>query len=66
MTFHESYGSLPVHIFRMTKRFNIPPAEFDQLLDMFGRVVTDWEAMYDYITANVNSLNGMFYMPLNW
>jgi hypothetical protein len=64
MTFHESYGSLPTHILRMCKRFNIPPAEYDMLLVKFGEVVTDWDAMYDYIAENVNPNNGMFYMPL--
>lgn len=66
MTFHESYGSLPLHILRMTKRFNIPPAEYDELLRMFGEVVTDWQAMYTFITANVNPNNGMFYMPVRY
>jgi hypothetical protein len=65
-TFHESYGELPTTIFRKLKRFNIPPAEYDELLDMFGTVVTDWDAMAAFINANVNPNNGMFYMPLNW
>ena len=63
-TFNEFYGEMPTTIWRKVKRFNIPPAEYDMMLMLFGEVVTDWDAMAQFINDNVNPKNGMFYFPM--
>lgn len=50
MTFHESYGTLPVHILRMVRKFNVSPSDYDMLTDTFG---TDWDGMREAITDNI-------------
>lgn len=60
MTFHESYGELPVHMLRMVNRMNISPADWLMLEIRFG---TDFESMRDYINTHRNPSNGSFTYP---
>lgn len=59
MTFHESYGSLPKSTLRLIRKFNVSPADFDQMLDMFmGPVPDGWVWVNDHIVSN--SETGMY------
>lgn len=61
MTFHESYGALPVSTLRLVKRYNVSPADFDFMLDQFmGPVPDGWKWVNDHIVTN--SPNG-YYQP---
>jgi hypothetical protein len=61
MTFHESYGELPVHMLRMVQRMNISPSDWMMLELQFEG---DFEAMRDFILAHRNKSNGSFIYPL--
>ena len=50
MTFHESYGMLPKHLLRMVKRFNVSPADWNELTDLHG---TDWEGIREVIINSI-------------
>lgn len=67
MTFHESYGNLPVNILSLVKRFNVSPADFDMMLDLLGfegivdgvhDAKTAWQAIGQHIVSN--SETGMY------
>lgn len=60
MTFHESYGELPVHMLRMVKRMNISPSDWMMLELQFD---SDFEAMRDFINLNRSKTNGSFIYP---
>lgn len=60
MTFHESYGELPVHMLRMIDRMNISPADWMMLEVRFEQ---DFEAMRDFINLNRHPVNGSFTYP---
>lgn len=60
MTFHESYGELPVHMLRMVNRMNISPSDWMMLEIQFD---SDFEAMRDFINANRSKSNGSFIYP---
>lgn len=66
MTFHESYGNLPVKTLRLIRKHNVSPADFDMMTDLLGNVayqgngVIDWSVIDDHITSN--SWNG-YYRP---
>ena len=60
MTFHESYGELPVHLLRMVKRMNISPSDWMMLELQFAQ---DFEAIKDFINANRSQSNGSFIYP---
>lgn len=60
MTFHESYGELPVHMLRMVNRMNISPSDWMMLEIQFD---SDFEAMRDFINENRSKTNGSFIYP---
>lgn len=55
MTFHESYGELPKRVLTLIRRYNISPADYDQILNAFGYVYgdsdIDWTSVVTYIEA---------------
>lgn len=56
MTFHESYGTLPKSTLRLVKKFNVSPADFDLMLDMFsGTVQEGWSWVDQHIQENSKS-----------
>lgn len=61
MTFHESYGELPVHMLRMVKRMNISPSDWMMLELQFDG---DFERMRDFINLNRHPSNGSFIYPM--
>lgn len=62
MTFHESYGDLPVSTLRLVKRANVSPMDFEMLLDKFGRVDTHFPDVERFIKEH--SVDGMYRPPL--
>lgn len=59
MTFHESYGALPMSTLRLIRKHNVSPADYDMMLDMFmGPVPDGWSWVDDHIVSN--SETGMY------
>lgn len=58
MTFHESYGNLPVKTLRLIRKNNVSPADFDMMTDILGNVayqgngVIDWSVIDSHIVEN--------------
>ena len=53
MTFDEYYGHLPKDVLRLVKKYNVSPADFDIMLDMFmGPVPDGWSWVKDHIVSN--------------
>lgn len=57
MTFHESYGNLPVSTLRLVRKHNVSPADFDYMTDILG-MANDWSVIDDHIVSN--SETGMY------
>ena len=51
MTFHESYGSLPLKTLRLIRKYNVSPADFDQMTDLLG--LSAWVTMSAEETCTV-------------
>jgi hypothetical protein len=66
MTFHESYGELPVSILRLYRRHNVSQSDHDIILANFGKSYGDvdipWGAVLDFVLANVQ--DGTFRLPI--
>lgn len=62
MTFHESYGELPVSTLRLIKRNNVSPADYEMLLYKFGNVDTHFPDVEAFIREH--SPDGMYRPPL--
>lgn len=67
MTFHESYGNLPVKTLRLIRKFNVSPADYDDMLDILNPWIDgddsmpgrpDWDAIDEHIASN--SETGMY------
>lgn len=56
MTFHESYGHLPVTTLRLVRKYNVSPADLDFMLDQFSE--NNWNVVNDHIVDN--SASGMY------
>lgn len=52
MTFHESYGDLPKRLLTMVRKYNVSPADWDALRDLFG---DEWTAIMEFIDTNSTS-----------
>lgn len=50
MTFHESYGNVPVSILSLIRRYNVSPADFDLMTDLLGNGT--WEGIAVHIIEN--------------
>jgi hypothetical protein len=64
MTFHESYGDLPVSTLRLIKRANVSPADYEMLLYKFGYVDTHFPDVEQFIRDHMK--NGMYWPPLHY
>lgn len=65
MTFHESYGSLPVSTLRLVKKHNVSPTDLDSILDQWGGTVEDdWKWVNSHIIEN--STCGMYQPRFYW
>ena len=58
MTFHESYGKLPVSTLRLVRKYNVSPADLDLATDLLG--YGTWEDINEHIVSN--SVAG-YYIP---
>lgn len=61
MTFDEWYGPLPVKTLRLIRKFNVSPADFDDMLDRFmypDEGKTLWDMIDEHIVSN--SETGMY------
>lgn len=63
MTFHESYGTLPVKTLRLIRKYNVSPADFDLITDILGLAAysamgIDWSVLDEHIVSN--SETGMY------
>lgn len=64
MTFNESYGWLPTSTFRLVRKHNVSPADFDYMTDVLGMEAwqepgdgcnvghADWSVIEDHIVRN--------------
>ncbi len=58
MTFHESYGSLPVNTLRLIRKHNVSPADLDNIIDYL--LIPTWGEVDVHIVSH--SEKGMY----NW
>lgn len=66
MTFHESYGHLPMRLLRLYKQVNVSPADHDTIMDRFGFSydtqesipAETWERISEFVT--LSSTTGSF------
>ena len=59
MTFHESYGHLPVKTLRLVRKFNVSPADYDLIIDRLG--APTWDEVTEFI--ELHSQTGMLRLP---
>lgn len=67
MTFHESYGELPVKTYRLVRKYNVSPADYDLMLDLLNPWIDgddsmpgrpDWDSINNHII--LNSVRGYY------
>lgn len=66
MTFHESYGTLPMRLLRTYKRLNVSPADHDAILyangfvwqDADNMTTSDWASVAAYVESH--TVDGIF------
>lgn len=63
MTFHESYGTMPVKTLRLIRKCNVSPADYDFIMMESSRVFgeegeIDWTVINEHIISN--SETGMY------
>lgn len=60
MTFHESYGDLPVALLALMKHRNVSPGDFYTMECMLGE--GEFEAFYNHIESHLNPWD-RYYQP---
>lgn len=64
MVFHEQYGELRDSTLRLIKKANVSPADYEALLDKFGRILPHWDEIEAFIKKNIPKGSRSYRAPL--
>lgn len=59
MTFHESYGDLPMLTLRLIRQCNVSPADYTMIVNILG--IPTWDEVNEHIVSH--SKTGMYRLP---